>query len=142
MTGVQTCALPISAISPELDTVAERPIIWMVGLISLNLESVTSRVGPLPESLIRCISSATRHSTSVNQEGLCRINESALSEVAIMMSYFDKPLALSKSPTETPILAPFRIFLQISLNSFTFSQASALSGSKCLFFLSCHSFCR
>ena len=83
------------AISVEFETVADKPIICIEGLISLNLESVTSSVGPLPESLIKCISSETKHPTSDNQEGLCLISESALSEVDTMISYFDNPLALS-----------------------------------------------
>ena len=107
----------------------------MSGLISLNLESVTSNVGPLFESLIRCISSETKQPTSVNHEGLCLISESALSDVATIISYFESPLTLSKSPTETPIFAPLRIFLQISLNSVTFSHASALKGTKKMPFL-------
>ncbi len=83
------------AISFEFDTVADSPIICIEGFISLNFDKVTSSVGPLPESLIRCISSDTKHSTSDNQEGLCLISESALSEVDIIISYFDSPLALS-----------------------------------------------
>ena len=67
----------------------------MLGFISLNFDSVTSRVGPLPESFSKCISSETKHSTSDNQEGLCLIKESALSEVETIISYFDNPLALS-----------------------------------------------
>ena len=67
---------------------------------------------------------------SPSQLGLFLINESALSDVATIMSYFDKPLALSKSPTETPTLAPFKILLQMPLSSTTFSHASALKGTK------------
>ena len=119
-----------SATCLELETVADNPIICMSGLISLNFDKVTSSVGPLLESLIKCISSETRHPTSVSHAGLCRINESALSEVATIISYFESPLILSKSPTETPILAPLRIFLQMSLNSLTFSHARALKGTK------------
>ena len=70
-------------------------MICIFGFISLNFESVISRVGPRPESLSRCISSDTKHSTSVNHEGLCLIKESALSEVETIISYFDSPLALS-----------------------------------------------
>ena len=84
----------IPLVGPGLIANGADPL-WLGILISLNLDNVTSRVGPLPESLSKCISSDTKQPTSDNHEGLCLISESALSDVDTIISYLDNPLALS-----------------------------------------------
>ena len=77
-----------SAISIEFWMVAERAMIWHLGLMVRMRARRTSSVGPREGSCMRWTSSATTTDSFSIQLRSCRDRESAFSEVATTTSHF------------------------------------------------------